>query len=309
MKTLLFSFCFLLALTYPSFSQNRVTDSSATCIAFWSKNDNRVYKITHSKAKFDQRAGKSVTESNYEAHLKVIDSSATGFTIEWTYRNFAMSGAAQHSLNSLETIMEGLKFVYKTDEVGMFTELINWEEVRDFAFSNYEKAIAGKSQNSEFVVALNQVKSIFKSKENIEAILIKEVQLFHAPFGREYNRKAEVFETELPNVTGGAPFPATITISLDELNVQQDSIRISINQTIDKGKAGPIIADILKKLSVAPIKDEAEMKKQVKDMEISDINQYSVTLSSGWINRIYFKRTSNIGPMKQIESYLISRIK
>lgn len=308
MKTTLF-ICLLLSMPVLSYSQNRFTDSTATCIAFWNKNDSRIYKITHSKTKYSRQGQKLTTTGNYEAHIRVIDSTETGFTIEWKYSNFSVAGAPENALNSLQTIMEGLKIIYKTDDVGMFAELINWEEVRDFAFSNYEKAIANKSQSTEFVAALNQIKSIFKSKENIEALLIKEVQLFHAPFGKEYSKTKELLETELPNVTGGAPFPATLTITLDELNVKNDSIRISINQTIDKGKAGPIIADILKKLSAEPITDEAEMKKQIKNMEISDINQYSVAISSGWMHNIYFKRTADLGPMKQVETYLISRIK
>lgn len=307
MKNLFFSLCFLFALSNISFSQNRFTDTSATCIAFWKKNDNMVYKIVHTKTKTDSKEHYSARVSNYEAHIKIVDSAESGFTIEWTYKNFKVTGASEQALNSLETIIEGMKFIYKTDNVGMFSDLLNWQEVKTIAFANYEKAIAQKGQSGEFVAALNQIKSIFNSKENTETILIKEVQLFHAPYGLEYNRKAELFETELPNVTGGAPFPANITMSLDELDEKRDIIKISINQTIDKGKSGPIIADILKKLSGSAIKDEAEMKKQIRDMEISDINQYTISLISGWISDIAFKRTTNIGAMKQIETYQISR--
>lgn len=309
MKTAFLFFCSLVLLTGISFAQNRVTDNSATCIAFWNKNDSVVYKIIHTKTKSGSKGPGSSRESNYEAHIKVVDSVESGFTMEWTYHNFRATGATEQALNSLETIMAGLKFIYKTDDVGMFSELLNWQEVRDFAFANYEKAIAEKGQSGEFIAALKQVKSIFNSKENIEALLIKEVQLFHAPYGKEYNKKAEVFQTELPNVTGGAPFPANITMRLDELDIKNDFMKLSINQTIDKGKAGPIIAEMLKKLSGTEIKDEAEMKRQIKDMEISDINQYKVSLSSGWISNIVFKRTSNIGTMSQTETYQISRIK
>ncbi|MBK7305919.1 MAG: hypothetical protein IPI88_02075 [Chitinophagaceae bacterium] len=101
--------------------------------------------------------------------------------------------------------MENIKIVYKTDDVGMFTELINWEEVRDFSISNYEKALANKSQTSDFIAALNQIKAIFQSKENTEALLIKEIQFFHAPFGMEYNKTGTLVEIELPNVTGVRP--------------------------------------------------------------------------------------------------------
>ncbi len=306
MKSVLSFFSILLFLNSVSFSQNRITDTSATCIAFWNNKDTRVYQIKHSKEKLESGIQKSFAEGFYEAHLRVIDSSETGFTIEWIYKNFRTSLGSEHTLNSLNTIMEGLKIVYKTDDVGMFTELVNWEEVRDFAIANYEKAVAAKAQNKEFVAALNQIKSIFQTKENIETLLIKEVQLFHAPYGIEYFTSGTVIETQLANVTGGLPFPATITLKLDELNVPVDKCMVSLIQRIDKGKAGPIIAAMLKKLSSNPIESEAEINKQIKDMEISDLNQFTYHLNSGWLGRIFFTRTSNVGKFKQTETYEIT---
>lgn len=304
MKFLLLIFFFLI----PSlcFSQNRITDTSATCIAFWNNKEPKVYRVKHSKEKLEGTEIKSSSEGNFEAHIKVIDSSAAGFTIEWVYKNFETAGAPENLLNSLSTIMEGMKIIYKTDDVGMFTELINWEEVRDFSISTYEKAIAKNSNSKEFIAALNQVKSIFKTKENTEALLIHEIQLFHAPFGVEYTKAGTLIDTELPNVTGGAPFPATITLKLDKVDIKNDLIFISLNQIIDKNKAGPIIAEMLKKLSDTPVKDEEEIKKQIRDLEITDVNEYSYSISGGWIKRILYKRISNIGNLKQVETYLIT---
>lgn len=308
MKTVFNLLCLSILINTTVVAQNRFTDSSATCIAFWSRHDSHVYKIRHVKSKTGQNDQILSRESNYEAHIKVVDSTEKGFTIEWTYKNFQASGVTENVLNSLETIMDGIKFIYKTDDMGMFSELVNWEQVRDRAFASYEKAIAEKGRSNELIAALKQVKSIFNSKENIESVLIKEVQLFHTPYGREYNKTAEVFETELPNVTGGSPFPANITIVLDTVNIKNDLINLSISQTIDKGKAGPIIVDILKKISATPIKDETEMKRQVKEMEISDISQYTISLSTGWIKYLVFNRTSKISTNKQVETYQISEI-
>lgn len=294
------------AITY---SQNRVTDTSATCIAFWNNKETRVYQIRHTKEKLESGNRRSFSEGFYEAHIRVIDSSEAGFTMEWVYKNFKTQLADQHALNSLNTIMEGLKIVYKTDDVGMFTELMNWEEVRDWAFSNYKKALEAKSGNKDFVAALNKLKTIFQSKENIQNILIQEVQLFHAPYGVEYFTSGTIVETELPNVTGGAPFPATIIIKLEDLNIPAERVMVSMSQSIDKGKAGPILAAILKKLSSKPIENEIVLNDQIKDIEISDINQFTYHLSSGWLSKIFFKRTSNLGDLKQTEIYEITEKK
>jgi hypothetical protein len=311
MKTVT-QFLFIVLLSATSFivvAQNRTTDTSATCIAFWKNKDTRVYQIKHTKEKTDLVKGKSISAATYEAHLKVIDSTAAGFTIEWVYKNFTTSGASEQTLNSLHSIMEGLKIIYKTDDVGSFSELVNWQQVRDFAISSYEKALAGKPQTKEFVAGLNQVKAIFQSKENIQTVLIKEVQLFHSPYGIEYSTGGTIVATELPNVTGGTPFPATVTLMLNELNKKQDYCKISLNQVIDKGKAGPIMSAMLKKLSSTPIKDEAEIDKQIKDMEMTDINQFTFAISSGWLNRIFYSRTTIVASLNQVESYEITEKK
>jgi hypothetical protein len=286
-------------------AQNRTTDTSATCISFWKNKETKVYLIKHSKERSTEK-GSSNGAATYEAHIKVTDSTASGFIIEWVYKNFQTSGLTDNTVNSLNAIMEGMKIKYKTDDVGSFTELINWQEVRDFAFSNYEKIYAGASKNREFAAALGQVKAIFQSKENIEALLIREVQLLHSPYGVEYDKKGQVTETELPNVTGGQPFPATITLKLEELNTLKNYCTISMNQVIDKGKAGPIMAAMLKKLAGSKPVDEEEIKKEISGLEISDLNSFTYILSSGWMKKVVYKRIANIGLSKVVEIYEIT---
>lgn len=300
------SFCTLLIASVTICNaQNRTTDTSATCIAFWKNKATKAYQIKHSKERSSAK-GITTSEAIYEAHLKITDSTAAGFTVEWVYKNFKSTGAADNNINSLNAILEGLKIIYKTDDVGIFNELVNWKEVKEFAIGNYEKAVVNKNTDKEFIFALSQIKAIFQSKENIEAVLIREVQLFHSPYGAEYTQSPVVTETELPNVTGGAPFPATIILKLDELNLPKDYCKVSLNQTVDKGKSGPIMAAMLKKLSGLKTVDEAEINSQVKDMEISDLNSFTYSISEGWMSKIVYKRIANVGISKSVEIYEIT---
>lgn len=301
---------FLLCTSLNLCAQNRITDTSATCIAFWKNKDAKVYLVKHRIEKTRTANQTVTTEASYEAHIKVKDSTASGFTIEWTYKSLSSPGAiVENTLNSLVKIMEGLKFVYKTDDVGMFTELLNWQEVRDAALKNYETALKDPSVKKEFVTALNQVKAVFQSKENTENLLIREVQLFHSPYGTEYGSTGTAVETTIPNVMGGEPFPATIQFRLTELNKKKDYCSINIIQAIDKGKAGPIIAEMLKKLSGNTQLDNSEINRETQELSIGDVSEYTYAISSGWLSRIYYKRTSSIGSLKQTEAYEITEKK
>jgi hypothetical protein len=299
----------LLSLSTGLYAQNRLTDTSATCIAFWKNKQGKILQITHGKERYDSVGLKAKSEVAYEAHIKIIDSAAEGFTVEWVYKNFKSSDLSEQSSSGINGIMEGLKILYKTDDVGSFLELINWKEVSAFAFNAIDQMVKTNPENKNTTAALNQVKAMFQSKENIEAVLIKEVQLYHSPYGVEYSLNGMPVETQLPNVTGGAPFPATITIKLNEVNTQNDYCKVSLNQTIDKGKAGPIIAAMLKKLAGSANQNEQKMRKQIESMEISDVNEFTYAISSGWIKKVLYKRTTNVGDVKQVESYLITEKK
>lgn len=297
---------FLQTLFLVPFAQNRITDTSATCIAFWKNGEVRVLQITHGKEKYDSSKLKSKTTVTYEAHIKIIDSAASGYTIEWVYKNFRSSDINDQLSGGINTIMEGLKILYKTDDIGSFSELINWKEVRDFAFNSFEQVLDSNSGNKTVTSALNEVKAMFHSKENIEAVMIKEIQLYHTPYGVEYYKSELIQQTALPNITGGSPMPAKISYKIIELDPKKDFCRVYQKQTIDKGIAGPIIADMLKKLSGDKIQNEVDIKKEIEDIEISDINEFCFALGSGWLSSIFFKRISNVANFKQIESYEIS---
>jgi hypothetical protein len=301
MRPVLFFLAFI-SFTTTVNAQNRYTDTSATCIAFWKNQEARIYQVKRTKQKYDEGVLRSSGESYYEAHIKVLDSTETGFKIEWTYKNFRSSIKNEFAIASLNAIMESLKVVYRTDDLGMFTELLNWEEVRDKALSNYQAALTAKAREEEFIVALNQLKAIFQSKENIEAIMIKDVQMLHSPFGVEFTKSGMSLEAQLPNVTGGEPFPATIVLKLDEINERANKAVVSVNQAIDKGKAGPVIAAILMKLSTKPL-DDAELVKRIKDMDITDLVQFTYAIDSGWFTRIFYERTSIVADMKLMETY------
>lgn len=310
MKKLLFPVLLLSCIMGTLFTQaqNRTTDTSATCIAYWNNKAVKLYQIRHSKERITATGIKSGA-ATYEAQIRITDSAATGYTMEWVFKNFKAEGSADEMTRSLGAAIEGMTIQYTIDDGGSFNELLNWEAVRDFAIGNVEKAINMITENTEYKIALNQVKKIFQSKENIETLLIKEVKLFHTPFGVEYGKKGSTSAALLPNVTGGEPFPAAIHVKLKELNMAKDYAAVSVDQLIDKKKAAPIMAALLKKLAGNKTVSEEEIRKEIDGLEISDLNTYKYALSDGWIISVLYKRTARIGTNGQTETYEINAVK
>lgn len=297
-------FLFIIALYCSSIvlAQNTVTDTSATCVAYWQKGAVKTFSITHRKEK--QQAGKPVTQSvvSYDAYLRIIDSTQAGYTIEWTQQNYRSEGVDPQTMALTNSLMQGLKIIYKTDDIGTFKELVNWKSIRDFWIGKMEASVDKSDKNA--VEAMKKTKALFQSKESLEAVLIREIRLYHMPYGVEYTYKGQQVEILLPNITGGEPFPATIHLQLTEINPSKDACHIRMVQTLEKEKGRALLIAMLQKLFAAQLGD-SDIEKEIKVLEMTDTNEFDLTLSTGWLSKASVKRMVNIGGVTQVETYNI----
>lgn len=294
---------------FPSIhAQNSTTDTSATCIAYWNKGEQKVFLVKHAKQKLD--AGKVVSNTmvSYEAHLKVVEATTDGYTLEWSHQNYQTSNGNGQMMSDVNDLMKGLQFRYKTDAEGSFSELLNWQEVRDFYIHMLELSL-NKEKDEAKVAAFQTAKQMFQTKESVEGMMIKEIQLYHTPFGVEYDFKGLQAETELPNFTGGEPFPANISLRLSNLAPSKDVATIDYTQNIDKGKAAKQIAEILNKLAPEATKQDGFDNSLFSQLEVADVSQFQLTLSTGWLSKAAVKRTTRLGTLSNIETYEITEKK
>src|SRR5688572_15866406 len=73
----------LLLYCYISLSQNIVTDTSATCVAYWQKGDVKNLHITKMSRTLESGIQKSFNRHSYGATISILDASDTSYTIEW----------------------------------------------------------------------------------------------------------------------------------------------------------------------------------------------------------------------------------
>lgn len=295
MKTInTFLLILLVSITY---GQNAFTDTSATCVAFWKKGETRRYFVTKTKEKFSGTERVKESEISFEVILRVIDSTDKGYTLEWKQRNYQSAGIDDASLSMINTVMRDLKLIYTTDELGTFKELVNWKEVRDFWLDNLNVAI--NRNDKKAMEILGKMKAMLEKRENVEVAVIREVQLYHAPYGLEYSLGGEATETALPNISGGSPIPAFITLRLNSLDVPGDVCSVRIDQAIDKRKGRDILIDLMRKL--VPAAADADFEASIQELLMDDVQEYMYSISTGWISRIGMKRTIRIADLLQEE--------
>ena len=84
-KLLVFGIIFLISSNL--FSQISIKDSTVQVIGYWSKYDKQSYDVTYEKYKVKNKDTISRELMKYEVDVKIIDSTANSYTIEWFYKN------------------------------------------------------------------------------------------------------------------------------------------------------------------------------------------------------------------------------
>lgn len=299
---MLFACAFLLA-SPNACAQNKVTGTTATVVSYWKKGDTKRLSIRMSKDK--NINGKHTKDgASYDVTLRVLDETDKSYTVEWTYENMAAQGG-NPLMSRLFEMSNGLRILYRTDETGSFTELLNWKEVQDHLFRGLDILEKQPDMDKDVMKAVvAQVKGIYSSKESIESTL-KDINIYHSPYGAEYTLNEPLMaDTSLPNILGGDPVPAKIEIRMTELDTGLDYCKIVTRQQMDREKASALVYEFLKKTaeqSGKPLPDDFE----VPVMDINDTSEHELELAEGWVKRAYFKREVQSGPARQSETYEI----
>lgn len=216
-----------------AFSQINMADSSVQIIGYWSIGDKQSYNVSFENYTIKDQDTTSRTMIRYEIDVTVTDSTEKNYTVEWLYKNYNVNTDSD-IVRKLSTAAEDIKVIIRTDEFGSIQEVVNWEEVRDYMdkiiklLRNDFKEVPGAEK------IINQSMTIYSSKAAIEANAIKDAIQFYNFHGGKYRLNKEVTgQIQFMNNFGGAPFDVDVTITLDELNEEDDNTVIRMYQSVN----------------------------------------------------------------------------
>lgn len=280
MKVLLILIPLLLALSARS-QEPSPGDSSAACITYWKKGQTHIYSILHEKRTSLPNRPDTVFHFKYEATVSVLDATDSEYTVKWVFH--IPPGANPRSPDTLP-FFEGMQIVYRISSEGAFLELLNWEEVRN----TYSRI-------------MDFPKTHFDTREKAEAALIREIQLYHLPFGYKFSTEKVSSPTQLSNPFGGSQLPAIQTYQLT--NNDPQVFTLVIEQNIDTATLNRTMGTRLKKITDA--RQRQLKKEQLAALQLGDYSEYRVIRYTGWIRRLYYKRNAVGDGNTQSDAYTI----
>jgi hypothetical protein len=245
-KLLVFGIIFLISSNL--FSQISIKDSTVQVIGYWSKYDKQSYDVTYEKYKVKNKDTISRELMKYEVDVKIIDSTANSYTIEWFYKNYSID-TENELVRKLTSIADDISVKIKTDEYGAFLEVINWEEVRDYLEKVTEKLKVELKDVPNYKEIIANVMSIYSTKESVEANAIKDALQFYKFHGVKYKLGEELTgKLETSNNFGGKPFETDVQYSLDEINKTDGNSILRSNEVINSEELTDATYNYLKKL-------------------------------------------------------------
>ncbi|MBW7840072.1 MAG: hypothetical protein H3C36_10655 [Chitinophagaceae bacterium] len=299
-STQIFIFFFLWSVN--ATAQINVEDSSAQAVTYWNKGEVQTYIITNERMRFKGTDTSELESGTYEVTLKVLDSTENSYTLQWV-SNVVGTRADDVLRQKLLEISGNVRIVYKTDEMGAFMEVVNWEELRD----RIDKAIdvlAGMNGDTKGNPIAEAVRKLYSTKEAIESVVIKDIQQLHMFFGVKYllNNPVEM-ELKVPNIIGSEPFDARLVVELKDIYPEDALFVLTALQQVDEAQLENSVFDYMSMIAketggALPVREELKgLKNEV--FTVSSIHD------SGWV--LYSEQTSTIslGAITKIEKRTI----
>lgn len=266
-------------------AQINTKDSTVQVIGYWDLLEKQTYKI--SEESYQVVNAKDTVKRElytYVADVVVTDSTANSYTIEWRAHDYKVLKSANPFTEKLLAISDSTPVIVKTNEMGVFQEVVNWEAIRDIIKKGTDMLRKDfKDTIPNFDKLMDQVNGMYASKEVIENSCIEEIQQLLTFHGAKYKMDDEIsVPVKLPNNYGGEPLDGNLTAWLDEINPDEDNCVLRFTQTADAKQLTDAAYKQLNK--IADIMKLPVPKKEDFPVAMNEIRTASrIHGGSGWV--------------------------
>lgn len=290
----------LILFGYNSFAQI-LNDTTVQFVGYWNINETQLYRVDFKKYTIEGQDTSSVESICYDSEVTIIDSSTSGYTIRWTYKNYDYQTNNKFT-EKLMKIAQDMSIIYKTDELGVFQEIVNFEEIKSIIDKSIDTLAIEFKDIPNLDAILQQVRQTFTTKEAIETVGINEIRYFHTPFGAMYDINTTYnSETKLPNLYGGEPFDASIESEIVVVDTSNLSSVVKIFTTVDSEQLTNATFEYFK--SVAKATNAPEPKRSdMPDLKMQTRYASNIHSPSGWVFYAIMVKEVISGDITNIES-------
>jgi hypothetical protein len=284
-------------------AQINMSDSTAQVIGYWNKFEKQTYSVIQSHYKIKGTDTTSREKTTYEVEITVKDSTEKSYLIEWFYKNYHID-TKDEIKNKIASLYKDVKVLIRTSELGVIEEVVNWKEVRDYLKVGMDAFRKEYKQIPNMDKMITQIETMFSSKESIEATAINDAQQFYTFHGAKY-KLGELLEARIkvPNMLGDDPFDSDFSVSLDEINSDDNNFIMRSTQVIDSKQLTDATFEYLNKMS-STLNMPAPKRTDLMNLK-NETHIASRIHGSGWVVYSVFTKTVNSDTNTNVEERII----
>ena len=287
---------FILLSGFISKAQINTSDSTVQVVAYWSKNEKQTYSFINEKIKVVDNDSTIKETIKYKVDITILDSTDTGYTIEWKYRGFEASNNVE-IIQDITALYNGLSIKFTTDEIGSFQELLNLNEIKEYQKKAFD-LLAEKADNPTTRKTMEAFRIKITSDSSIVEYSLKDINIFHSFFGIAIGLNETIEESIEEEQPLGEPISTLITIALDEVYIEDASYVIKYWQEFEKEGVKNLlkgfISDFMKTTEMN------EMDNSISDINLTDY--YGAHMhETGWPLFSRFQRTVTVNGVQSLE--------
>jgi hypothetical protein len=262
-------------------AQINMEDTTVQVIGYWDKNEKQSYQIQEKKATVVNEDTTSSQEFSYKVDVQIVDSTAESYTIEWKYFDYKYISGPQE-LKTILTAYQPTKVLVKTNEMGMFAEIINSAEI-SAAMTKRLKNLIKKYKSDQYLVSeFTALIDKYASKDAVEQLALSEIQQYYNYHGGRYKLDENLSATvKSPFMNLEEGIDAELNVWLSEINVDDNNYILQMSKILDE--------EAMKKLMYEEAKNDPELtpdeKPEIHDMPELKVETWAASRihNSGWI--------------------------
>lgn len=265
----------LVIITLNSFSQN---SEKLKVESNWPQTVHPKYKVTKINSQQDKN-GIKLDSSSYTFTFKILDSTANEYRIEWVCDESPVGDVSEEISQLIEDKLGDFRMIYKVDHQGVFKEIENWQQMGDFFKEVVLIQLKQANKDTSDINPVNrQLLQVYSSKFGIENVVLKEIRLFHFPYGYEHTTKDTLtFQQDFPNPLTAGVVKGTTKYYFSDVNAKTHQAIFNQKSIIDGVEANKILSSVLDKYLTASKpttkKDKAdslELKNSISKMKFAN---------------------------------------
>lgn len=313
---LLFLSCSLHAQEFP----NLLSPTTVTTVSYWNLGESVQFNVKKSKQSFKgtDKKPKENRVFNYSFGVKVIDSTENSYVLEMKYGKFISDEKKKHDeqaiFDKLSSLHEGMKIIYRTNELGAFDTILNLidlkEQLLETLWKQKEislKEIKNPDDRQIYAEVFDEMISNFQDIENISALFMTDIIPLHGYAGIQMElSKAIDTELDYPCI-GDFVLKGTGKLTLNSIVKAADEFNFISNDKPDPAELKAYIK------MIAGIFFMGDRKRpEISNLSISMTtkNKIKIELSTGWVKKasitstVTVKEHKNSWKKKTISEYV-----